>query len=491
MTGFQFYISCFRLSIFSLFVLALAACGGGGDGGATASSDIGTLAYVVTECQDTGTLFSEHQALHILHGDQDVTVMETPGVGPFFPGVGGLCKSMTLTRFGQSSIAREAFQGVAVSPDGAAVVFEVSDDFSVFPALPLHLPSEQKGIFFVRADGSGLRWLGPPSRLPFFFLPTTGGIGTPSSFAFSPDGRTITFADTGPDAAGNQAGQVWTLDVGSGLRRQVTHLPRGVPPADLPSDFAGVINPSFIDNQTIGFLTDAYGLRQGHFLVPFTVRSDGSEEPKAASFPVTLPDSQIVPTFVITGDKPAAVSIRLPGQAQNADPLHTTITEVFVVDGSNLLQLTDFRRVDTSAGGGIGAIVDVDRQTVFFAASADPLGSNPSGICQIFAIDRLGGNSRQLTQFSAGQQTTNGCFFNRPPGCAVGFLRQDSGTRKLVFYSSCDPLGSSPLGSQVFAMRPDGSDLRQLTDARGLVQEPDGTFLGELPGPFAYGPYAP
>jgi hypothetical protein len=40
-------------------------------------------------------------------------------------------------------------------------------------------------------------------------------------------------------------------------------------------------------------------------------------------------------------------------------------------------------------------------------------------------------------------------------------------------------------------MQPDGSGLRQLTDSRGLVKEADGTYSGELPGPWAYGPYAP
>ena len=63
-------------------VLALAGCGGGGDGGDPPPSDIGTLAYVVTECRDTPEGFFERQALHILHGERDVTVMETPGVGP-------------------------------------------------------------------------------------------------------------------------------------------------------------------------------------------------------------------------------------------------------------------------------------------------------------------------------------------------------------------------------------------------------------------------
>jgi len=477
-------------TIFTLLVLA--ACGGGGDSGVTPPNDIGTLAYVVTECRDTADGFSERQALHILHSDRDVTVMETPGVGPYFPGFGGQCRLLTTGRFGDGSVSREAFQGVAVSPDGAAVVFEVSDDLSINPPLPLHLPQEQKGIFFVRADGSGLRSLGPPSRLPFFALLNGGGTSPFFSFVFSPDGRMITFADEGPDAAGNEAGQVITLDVGSAQRRQVTHLPPAVAPVDDPFHTPSVVNPQFINNQTIAFFTFAKPDRlnpNGKF-VPFTVRSDGSEEPKAAPVALTLPGGvDFIP--VITGDKPAAVNLNLPGEAHNANafPGVTAITEVFAIDGPNLLQLTNFQRVDT-----FGEIVGVDRQNVFFVASANPPelpDSNPAETCQIFSIDRIGGNLRQLTQFSAGQhKTTNGCYFEPPPGCAVAHLTQDSKTRTLVFYSSCDPLGTNPLGGQVFSMHPDGSGLRQLTHTQGLVIHP-GEVIGELPGPIAYGPYAP
>ena len=486
------------LSRFAL-LLALSGCGGGDDSGNPPPSDIGTLAYVTTACRDSAdNSFVEHQSLHILHGDRDVTVVETPEVGPI--ALGGLCQSLTLARFGDGSILREAFQGVAVSPDGTAVVFEATDDFSISPRLPLHLPPEQKGIFVVGADGTSLRSLGPPSRLPSFFLPGSGGAFVGRPFAFSPDGRMITFVDKGPDAAGNEAGQVWTLDVGSGRRRQVTQLPPAVPPGNLPSDAPSVVNAVFIDNQTIGFLTFANpdGMNTGPpcscplDFPAFTVSlSDGI--PKRVPLPVTSPDSRIIPTFVITGDKPTAVSLPLRGKAQNG-PINglATIGEVFVIDGLNLLQLTNFQRVDTS----FNPIVDVDRQAVFFEASANPPelhDSNPFESCQIFSIDRLGGNLRQLTQFSAVQHTTNGCLFStkRPEGCVVNQLTQDSETRTVVFLSSCDPLRTNPFGTQLFAMRPDGSDLRQLTYTQGVITHPGVEVIGELPGPFAYGPYAP
>ena len=55
-----------------------------------------------------------------------------------------------------------------------------------------------------------------------------------------------------------------------------------------------------------------------------------------------------------------------------------------------------------------------------------------------------------------------------------------------MFYSSCDPFGANPYGDQMFAIRVDGTHLRQLTHARGLVTEPDGTVSTENIGPLAY-----
>jgi hypothetical protein len=59
-------------------------------------------------------------------------------------------------------------------------------------------------------------------------------------------------------------------------------------------------------------------------------------------------------------------------------------------------------------------------------------------------------------------------------------------TNAVVFESGCDPFHANPFGEQVFAMRSDGSGLRQLTDAAGFTENPDGSIRVELPGPFAY-----
>jgi hypothetical protein len=55
-----------------------------------------------------------------------------------------------------------------------------------------------------------------------------------------------------------------------------------------------------------------------------------------------------------------------------------------------------------------------------------------------------------------------------------------------MFYSMCDPLGTNPDGGQLFAMRADGTSLRQLTHVRGAVTEADGTVDVELLGPWTH-----
>src|SRR5262249_9733357 len=106
-----------------------------------------------------------------------------------------------------------AFQRIGASPDGRHVVFEVTDDFSRTNLLP---SGQQKGIFIVRADGRGLRRLGPASRDPAFRLATdpTSPLGVRVDvwigLPFSPDGRTVVLTDLGPGPTGEEAVQIFT-----------------------------------------------------------------------------------------------------------------------------------------------------------------------------------------------------------------------------------------------------------------------------------------
>ena len=74
----------------------------------------------------------------------------------------------------------------------------------------------------------------------------------------------------------------------------------------------------------------------------------------------------------------------------------------------------------------------------------------------------------------------------QPPGCYLFDAGLDAATGTLVFFSSCDPFGTNPYGDQLFAIRTDGARLRQLTHARGLGTEADGTVSAENIGPYGY-----
>ncbi len=125
---------------------------------------------------------------------------------------------------------------------------------------------------------------------------------------------------------------------------------------------------------------------------------------------------------------------------------------------------------------------------------------NPEGYCQIFSVNTFGRGLRQATHLNSRVCQPlygPGCFQGQ--GIGYGFYRllfQDPVTKAVVFGSNCDPLGTNRAGYvhdslydavyQLFAMRPDGSGLRQLTDAAGFTSNPDGSIRVELPGPFAY-----
>ena len=147
---------------------ALTACGGGDVTQiSNGSAAVRTLAYVMTTChEDAENGLSIGQALQIRRGDQPaITVMDIPSFGALPPIP--LCRLFADFHDGSNSVYAGVFQRLAVTPDGSGVVFEVTFDFSLLKkslGVDSPLRSDQEGIFFIRADGSGLRRLGPASK---------------------------------------------------------------------------------------------------------------------------------------------------------------------------------------------------------------------------------------------------------------------------------------------------------------------------------------
>jgi len=512
---------CLTLALF------LPACGndGGGDGGNNGPAAISTLAYVVTICdQPAGHgLATFQQALWVRQGEREpVKVMELPAVP--MP----LCRTLADTRDGSNSLFAGAFQRMGVSPDGAVVLFEVTYDFSPFRFEPwAKLPPEQEGIFLVHGDGTGLRKVGPNSQQPGFaldpacYIPGTdcaGGTAS-ASFDFSPDRKLVALTDRGPDNTGKMSAQVFTLNLASGAREQVTTLPPlprcGTPaaaqgkgtgpvalrhgrgpassatvdrctpsPSDdecLPRELVPIHFPRFIDARTIAFYRPS---AQDRFGTPFTVTTDTKE---LCEIPrVAIGQGVFVPVFGITGD-PIGFTNGVPGTPVNGSgPYGNSVTEAFVTDGTNIVQITRFGRSET-----VNTRVTLDRTRVIFEGSPNPpeLDTNPRNYCQVFSAGVLGGDVRQVTFFGTDAPGCNcGAAECRPPACTgTGFYDSiDWGTGSYVFGSSCDPSGANPtLVGQIFALRPDGSSLRQLTFTRGIEESADGSLHVELAGPFA------
>jgi hypothetical protein len=450
---------------------------------------IRTLAYAVTECrEDPAGIAVWRQTLRIRRGDREpISVLEGSFTLPTTPDSLQACRSYGQIRWGAVSMLGGGLQRLGVSPDGSGVVFEVNDEFSTLTPPPPPLSPEQKGFFFVRSDGRGLRPLGPPSHEPSF-----GSVWALSPpIAFSPNGRRIAFTDRGPGPGGEDAPQVVVLDLATGQRTQLTHLPSGKAPEDAAGNhFLLTCCPTFVDDETLAFQTyvDPDGSNPEHDFVTFKVRIDGGRLERIPA-PIALPGSKVVPSFGVTGLRTNLARLSLPGTPVNDLLPGYPITEIFLQDGKNLVQLTHLQSVDTFVG-----FLNASRTRAFFMTSVDPLGANPHGDCQIFSVDTLGGGLRQVTHFNQGGRPPDapGCFAGIPsPVCSVGegyyrVVFRDPLTEAVVFASNCDPLGANPLGAQIFAMRPDGRGLRQLTDAAGFTTNPDGSIRVELPGPFAY-----
>jgi len=445
---------------------------------------IGTLAYVVTTC----TVAGYRQRLQIRRRNCDpVTVLDFPD-----PTVTPLdCALSGRGRWGTASPIGGVFERLGVSPNGKHVVFEVTDDFSVLAPGKLLPPEQPEGIFVVRADGRGLRRVGPPSRDASFGFVTDppGRYGARTTvwtrLPFSPGGREVVLTDLGPGPGGEEAVQVFTLNIDTGERIQLTHLPfEPDHTVGLDSLDRGTCCPIFLDNGRISFLSylDIDGSNPEHEQAQFVMNRDGSGVERTL-FPVAIPGGRLVPIFETTGagERRYASTLSIEGTPVNGDTGQPDVREIFLFDGGSLLQLTRLGRSDTGSPD-----LTPDGQRVIFAASADPFGSNPSETCQLFSIDATGNGLRQLTHFSYPERSVRGCVQVQPPGCRVLSYGLEPARRTVVFYSSCDPFGTNPYGDQLFAISLNGLHLRQLTQARGLVTEADGTVTAENIGPIGH-----
>jgi len=474
---------CGRFTLTGL-LLALAACGDGGSG--SSASNVGTLAYVVTSCREVAGVATVQQELRIFHGTgETVTAMSVGPLGPFASY--GLCATRGGARIGFEGYLG-AFQRLGVTPDGSGVVFELTDEFNLLGQGLL--PPGQRGIYYVRADGSGLRPLRPPSRVPATVFTSAFARWATGGFSFDPTGRQFTYPDLGPDDAGNEAPQLFVQGLVNGERRPLTRLPR-VAGAGEPPDI--MVIPGFTDGRTILFKRFAALPDRFTNLTVDTVDSQVSDVPTVA-----LPGGTLIPAFRIVGQQWVSVSTDVPGDAVNVvlPPIWESVWEVFAMDGTNVLQLTDFRRSDTSP---IPPFFSPRDQRVYFTASADPLGSNPSHDCQMFSMQPVTRDLRQVTLVHGGGDPIAGCAFGvgvGADGCASGFAMggtppQNPATGTIYFWSQCDPLGLNPNGQNLFAIQPDGTGLHQVTNARGFVRGADRTVEVEMPegGLWRYAPH--
>jgi hypothetical protein len=368
---------------------------------------------------------------------------------------------------------------MAVLPDGSGVVFEMTTQLSLFPTPPRELPLGE-GIFFVRADGrSPPRRVADASRFPTLLAvadPNSpiglsfGGAG--NSFVVSPDGRTIALIDSGPDRDGHEAPQVFLLDLRSGQRTQLTHQSRVVNGLD-----PGLCCLGFLSRRTVVFhrAVDAQA---------FQVETDGKSPEKEIPPPTLVSGARVVSQFNVSGASPKILYVFFPDRpAVNPVPGGEGVSELFLIDRNDLVQLTNFGRNDTGFQGGF-----IARGRVLFTGSANASGGNPAEICQLFSVSKHGGDLQQLTHLPSDGRPSNGCRFALEKACSISplFMAMDPMTGTVLFMSSCDPVGGNAFGDQLFAMRPDGTGLRQLTNARGMTTDQDGTVHVELPGPVAY-----
>ena len=451
-------------------------------GCAAGAARIRTIATVINECRARGGMWTARQRLEIRRGDcPPVTVITVEANEPAVDG--GACTIYGQFPQGAAAMSVGALEGVAVSRDGNTVVFQVTDDFIGRLAVPSPgFTLAEEGIFVVRSDGSDLHRIADQSREPPFAVRPSPDLGLGpisivnwNGFDFSPDGKAIVFVDRGRGSDGSEAPQLFTLDPVTGARRQLTTFTASSVGAGEANSLD--IQGLFLDDRRIGaFVFDPV---EGPRI--FTIARDGTDI-RFFEDPSPIPGAVVVPDFALIGVASAVFSLAFPDRVTD-QPRRGLIREIFVRNGEKTLQLTNYGRSDTSfptrlRGG---------RQVVF-RASADPIGRNRQHVSQLFRIDQLGGHVRQLTRFGPSATGLTDCTGTPMARCRLLInvpTKQDPLTRTLLFDSSCDPLGLGAATQQLYAVRPNGTGLRQLTNYRGLTCE-DGAVSVELPGPIAY-----
>src|SRR5262249_22368509 len=147
--------------------------------------------------------------------------------------------------------------------------------------------------------------------------------------------------------------QIFTLDLVTRERNQLTKLPFV---ADHTQGAIGLIPgtraPIFLADGRISFQSfgNLDGLNPEGALAQFVMNRDGSSL-KQVLLPGAPPGSQVVTSFgvIAQGTGARVTTLSLPGTPVNPGAGVTDmITEVFFLNGTNLLQLTDFHRVDTA-----------------------------------------------------------------------------------------------------------------------------------------------
>jgi hypothetical protein len=456
------------------------------------------------------------------------------------------CRKIGGEKFGQYFVIPGAFQRLGVSPDGSRVVFEIRepcasvlgeirpglDDIctnlpwnNVGASTPV-LKSGEEGIFVVSADlerpsvdgddecdNAEVRRVGDPSNEdPFRLDLDFGSYATLPTFRFSPDGKKVVFTDRPGDPGARchslerdrmcSPVQVVTVDLDNGERTIVSRLGELCPLFDFLYVYPPVTSPGFADQDTVAFSTI---LKSDPPMSPdpgrvevHRVAADGSGRGEVQPPPIAIPGATVFPGFSITGD-PTTVStvlFREPDDSVCSIESLEFVGEVFVSSHEDVLQLTGAGRGDTGIEGGLWAPIRLGDRVYFTASIPGP--QNPNEDCQIFSASLLGGQPEQIGFLQRGELdgstgalpdcACGGCLSccSYEPNCHAAIFALDNRNRRLIFHSGCDPVGLSPRGSQLYAMRVDDGTVEQLTHARGLVELSGGRVMAEVPGPYAF-----